>query len=428
VALIGAALAGCAGEEEQRPPPPSDVTVRADLSSPPRNQPSMSGFLHGLGAPSPPTELVRPLRPRLWRSDLTRAPYERVVELGASYELVLSDLWGYPASGWGGRGPPYADLGKWERFVRRTARSQRGRELLWDVWNEPNGLGFWDGTREQFFRVYEVAERTLRAVLGRDVEVGGPSTVGADRAWLEGLLAHCRRHGCRVGFLSWHENLEPDDQIAAITGRLRRVRAALLLRYRDVGLRTIQINEVVGPADQYRPGEILGYLHHLEAGGADAAARSCWPDASGSSSCSNGTLDGLLAPGARPRAAWWAYERYADGVAARVPSSSSDPAVASLASARLESRVAAQLLLARLDRARRARPLTVGLELAGVESLSADGRVLVSVRRLPDSGEAALEEPAPVQREELELDDGALRLRAGALRPHEALIVTIAAP
>jgi Glycosyl hydrolases family 39 len=388
----------------------------------------MSGFLHGLGPPSPPVELVRPLRARLWRSDLTQAPYERVAELGARYELVLSDLWGYPASGWGGRGPPYANLGAWERFVRRAARSQRGRELLWDVWNEPNAEGFWDGTREQFLRVYEVAERTLRAELGAGVEVGGPSTAGADRAWLEGLLAHCRRRGCRVAFLSWHENLEPDQPIAAIAKRLRWARATLLSEYRDVGLREIQINEVVGPADRYRPGEILGYLHHLEAGGADAAARSCWPDASGSSSCSNGTLDGLLTPGGRPRAAWWAYERYADGVAARVPSSSSDPAVASLASSRLEGRVAAQLLLARLDRARRARPLTVGLELDGLESHSADGRVLVSVRRLPDSGEAALGGPALLRRDELELDDGALRLRAGALRPHEALVVTVAAP
>jgi xylan 1,4-beta-xylosidase len=407
------------------------VTVRADLSAPPRSQPSMSGFLHGLGAPSPPIELVRPLRPRLWRSDLARAPYESVTELGARYELVLSDLWGYPASGWGGRGPPYADLGAWERFVRRTARSQRGRQLLWDVWNEPNADGFWQGTRAQYFRVYEVAERTLRAVLGPEVEVGGPSTAGADRAWLEGLLAHCRRRGCRVRFLSWHENLEPGHPIAAITGRLRRARAALLGPYRDVGLRTIQINEVVGAADQYRPGEILGYLYHLEAGGADAAVRACWPDTSGSSNCSNGTVDGLIAPDGRPRAAWWAYERYADGVATRVPSSSSDPAVASLASARLESRVAAQVLLARLDRGAGARPLTVELaldRLERLESLTSDGRVLVSVRRLPDSGEAALGEPPPLQRKQLELDDGALRLRAGALRPHEALIVTIAAP
>ena len=93
----------------------------------------------------------------------------------------------------------------------------------------------------------------------------------------------------------------------------------------------------------------------MEAGGAAAAGRSCWPALDGSDNCRNGTLEGLLTPGGRPRSAWWAYRAYADGVDGRVPGSSSDPAVAVLASGRAGSGGEAQVVLARLDRGDRRR-------------------------------------------------------------------------
>ena len=92
---------------------------------------------------------------------------------------MLSDLWGYPPSGWEGRGPPWRDLGAWERVVRRAARSLRGREVEWDVWNQPDNPAFWNGTREQFFAVYETAARALVDELGEGAVVGGPSTTKA---------------------------------------------------------------------------------------------------------------------------------------------------------------------------------------------------------------------------------------------------------
>ncbi len=410
------------------PGPPVDVSVVADLGATPTRTASMSGFLHSLAQPNPPDAMISPLRPRLWRSVPTLAPPDRAIRLGARYQLVLSDLWGYPGSNWNGKGPPWLDLAGWERTVRAAARTMTGLSVEWDVWNEPDNPAFFTGTQDEYFRLYDVADRVLRQEVGPDVVVGGPSTTQARPEWLEGLLDHCRAAGCRVGFLSWHANLQPNEQITSITETLRRVRARVLPRYSDIGLTRLEVNESVGPADQYRPGEILGFLHSMEAGGAAAAARSCWPALDGTDNCRNGTLEGLVTPDGRPRSAWWAYRAYADGVDGRVPSRSSDPAVAVLAGGRAGSGGEAQVVLGRLDRVQPgAPPLELELTLNGVgqaPALSGAKRVRVDVSLLPDSGEAPLPVPRPVSTQVVAVT-GSVPIRVGALRPHEALVVRI---
>ncbi len=101
---------------------------------------------------------------------------------------------------------------------------------------------------------------------------------------------------------------------------------------------------------KYKPGPIAGYLHYLEAGGADYAAKACWPDlrsAAGSRNvnCSNNSLDGLLTPEGEPRSAWWVYKSYTDGVSSRVSSATSNPSLVALASRRGSAPETAQVLL-----------------------------------------------------------------------------------
>ncbi|MBN1528763.1 MAG: hypothetical protein JW895_06850 [Thermoleophilaceae bacterium] len=424
---------GCEGDEDGRtgvaPPPerPAQVNVSADLGAA-ETVASMSGLLHGVAGPAPPESAVEPLRPQVWRSIPPRVPYARAAEVGARYQLVLSDLWGYPPTGWEGRGPPWRDLAAWERLVRTTARSMRGRRVEWDVWNEPDNPAFFTGTREQFLRLYEVAARALVDELGEGAVIGGPSTARARPEWLVGLLRHCRRAGCRVGFLSFHENLDPDQPIPPIQDHVRAARE-LIARYPDLSLGRVQVNESVGPADQYRPGEILGYLHHMEAGGADAAVRSCWPAVDGADQCSNGTLDGLLTPDGQPRTAWWAYRLYAEGVGTRVRATSSSETVAVLASRRSVAG-AAQVLLARHDRAPDGSPsLSVEVTLRGLRpALGGARHAIVSIQQLTDTGERAVAAPPVVVRRRIAVEDGDLTLRVPSLGLHQALAVRIFAP
>ena len=185
----------------------------------------MNGFIHSLSATEPSDALVRPLAPRLWRSDLARAPLDRALALGARYQLVLSDLWGYPSGDWSGRGPPWADLAAWETFVRRVAREHEGKTIGWDIWNEPDGPTFWSGGRERFFRTYAVANRALREELGEDVEIVGPSVSRYSPEWIDAFLDHCVAARCRISALAWHENLRPDDPLDGIAAHLSDARS-----------------------------------------------------------------------------------------------------------------------------------------------------------------------------------------------------------
>jgi hypothetical protein len=134
----------------------------------------------------------------------------------------------------------------------------------------------------------------LRSELGPGAMVGGPSVYGWRSDWIEGLLEYCRTKGCQVNLLSWHEL--SNGSIPAIEDRLEWARKNLLesSRYRAVRIRELHVNEATTAADQYRPGSVLGVMHYLEAGRADAAARTCWDDLGGKSNCYNDNLAGLL--------------------------------------------------------------------------------------------------------------------------------------
>ena len=393
-------LAGCGGSQRrEQPRPRTDVTVTVRLSRALPGRHSASGFLHGLSGSRPPDALVAPLEPRFWRSDLFRAPMGRAVALGARYELVLSDLWGYPHDRWRGRGPPWAHLRRWGALVRRLAGLVRGRPVLLDVWNEPDGRSFFGGGLRRFLRVYATAVRAIREELGPRARIGGPSTSHYRPRWLA-ALARC----CHPDFLSWHAT---DPALAAgdITRQLRAVRARL-------GVRALQINEFGSPTDRYQPGKTVGYLAAIEAGGADAAARTCWPNAA----CGPGRLDGLLTPAGRPRAVWWAQRWYAlTPPPARVVSAVSDSRVVALASRGRPSRV----LLGRAESGAGG-SVDVAVLLSGLTG----SRVRVRVERLPDAGAAALARPQRLSDQELNVDHGTARALVPGLGPHEAAFVT----
>ena len=419
---LGVLLAGGDDEQESsRTTRPADATVTVSLGERVQTRGSMNGFIHSLDDEAPPASRVAPLAPRLWRSDGVRAPIDRAAAFGARYQLVLSDLWGYPQSDWNGRGPPWRDLGAWERFVRGTARAYRGRPVTWDIWNEPNDPGFWSGGRRRFFQVYSLANHVLREELGGAVAIGGPSVSRYAPRWLRAFLDHCLAERCRLDFLAWHENLTPSDPLGSISVHLAdgRVRFVEEPRYAAIGLRAIHINEYVGREDRHMPGEAVAYLQELERGGADLAARSCWSR----EDCSPAGLDGLLTPGGSPRAIWWTHRWYADGVRSRVKSRSEDPAVAVLAGAPAPG--GAHVLLGHVaprGSGGRSRPKVIELALEGLRSR---GRAHLTIDRVASAGEAPVPFPERMVQREVELGTDPLRLVLPALGVHEAALVRV---
>jgi hypothetical protein len=366
------------------------ATVTADFGE--RDAPKLKlGFLHNLSSTAPSDDLLLPLKPTAWRSSEHTAPADRVRALGASQTIVLSDHWSYPVHGWRPTGPPWTQLDRYEAWVRQFARRYKGQGLhYWDIWNEPDYKVFWDGTREQFYETFAVAERVLRQELGREARIVGPSTTRWRLDWIESLAEFCLDRGCRFDAVSWHDLPNDMRSLPQLSERIERTRALLSRpRYQPIGVRELHVNEIMGEGIQFKPGAAVGYFSELERGGADLAIKSCWPDSSGRVNCQGQTLDGLLDwDTGRPRALWYTWRAYADGRSSRVRSYSRNARIAVLASRSSRLRAQAQLLLGNIGSARR----SARVWLCGLDALTSGHaratRAAVLIERHPDAGEA----------------------------------------
>lgn len=113
------------------------------------------------------------------------------------------------------------------------------RRWFFEVWNEPNLSGFWEGADQQaYFNLYDRTSRTIKAI-DPALRVGGPSTAGA--SWVPEFLAHVKTSGVSVDFVSTHtygvdggfldEKGKSDTKLSpspdAIVDDVRRVRAEI---------------------------------------------------------------------------------------------------------------------------------------------------------------------------------------------------------
>jgi xylan 1,4-beta-xylosidase len=118
-----------------------------------------------------------------------------------------------------------------ERYGREEVRT-----WFFEVWNEPNLSGFWEGADQKaYFDLYDLTSKTIKSI-DFALRVGGPSTAGA--AWVPEFLAHVKQSGATVDFVTTHtygvdggfldESGVQDTKLSAnadaIVGDVRRVR------------------------------------------------------------------------------------------------------------------------------------------------------------------------------------------------------------
>ncbi len=126
-----------------------------------------------------------------------------------------------------------------DAFIRHIeARYGRKEVRSWyfEVWNEPNLSGFWEGADQKaYFELYDLTANTIKAI-DPALRVGGPSTAGA--AWVPEFLDHVAKSGAAVDFVTTHtygvdggfldEMGRSDTKLSpspdAIVGDVRRVR------------------------------------------------------------------------------------------------------------------------------------------------------------------------------------------------------------
>ena len=153
---------------------------------------------------------------------------------------------------------PPKDNAKWARICEHIVKHYNegwadGYEYgieYWEIWNEPdNGRDdtenqMWHGTKEEFYSMYEVAAKHLKAVFGDKIKVGGfatcgfrhilsdPEKFGIDHPknpdpcfssgrsknfldWIDGFFEHIKKTNSPIDFFSWHSYLGTEDTVAA---------------------------------------------------------------------------------------------------------------------------------------------------------------------------------------------------------------------
>ena len=133
-------------------------------------------------------------------------PYQHHWTPGASYGEIYTG-WAYPPR----------DYAKWSELVYEWAKhdvERYGRGEVagwyWETWNEPN-IGYWQGRRDEFFRLHDDAVAAVRRALP-EARVGGPDSAGGGTEFLRAFLEHCLRGtnfatgriGTPVDFISFH--------------------------------------------------------------------------------------------------------------------------------------------------------------------------------------------------------------------------------
>ena len=109
---------------------------------------------------------------------------------------------------WQGNVTPPRDYEKWGALIEALVRhwtqrygQQEVKHWYFEVWNEPNLSYFWGGTQQDYFHLYSVTARAIKAV-SPDYRVGGPAT--AEHAWIPELIRYCDHNHVPIDFISTH--------------------------------------------------------------------------------------------------------------------------------------------------------------------------------------------------------------------------------
>jgi len=142
-------------------------------------------------------------------------PYRHHWQPGDDYNDVYTG-WAYPPT----------DYDKWSelvyQWVKHSVEKYGQAEVeswWWEVWNEPD-IGYWQGTYDEYVKLYDYAAAGLKRALPT-ARIGGPEVTGPlgrrTQQWLHDFLEHCLRGtnyatgetGSPLDFVTFHAKGAP---------------------------------------------------------------------------------------------------------------------------------------------------------------------------------------------------------------------------
>ncbi len=97
----------------------------------------------------------------------------------------------------------------WADLVRTTVAhlqehfgAVKIKDWLFELWNEPDGMGFWTGTLEEYAELYEKTAKTVKAI-DPELRIGAPG-VASRLDFLKRFLAHVVQYKVPLDFISVH--------------------------------------------------------------------------------------------------------------------------------------------------------------------------------------------------------------------------------
>lgn len=394
------------------------------------------GFLFGVTATEPSEQLFEALKPKLVRhramtnggaswGEGTGFPSEvfmkRVAQAGARSQIILSDeycwSYGYHAK-WGWPGDVAHDgIGTFD-LLDRTIDAiyqqsvDKGYQIEWDIWNEPDYETFWGRGQEQYLRTWKHAYDRIRKLDPKAVTVG-PSNAffakdGVQGAFIKQFLTFCKKNNCLPDVLSWHEM----DNFRDLPRQIELVR--VFMKQNKIKPIPIDINEYIGEDYTRRPGVYPWFWGVMEVSDIRYAAHACWKDADDKLTLLNGRLDGLVTDVPyQPLAQWHVTNAYSQMVGELVSVTNGD-AVGGLACRNKGDMV--RVLLGNSSKT----PQHTVLSFKGLRQ---QGSSVLVVQRIPDTGWVSVPLPAREQSDVM-VKNGQLTLDF-VLAPYEAISLRV---
>ena len=128
------------------------------------------------------------------------------------------------------REPP-ADFKKWAEICKHVIMHYNAgwangfyyNITHWEIWNEPDLTGFWNGTTDQYFELYKTTAQTLKAY-DASLKIGGPCTSSIyNENFTTKFLTYLITHNLSLDFYTWHMYTKSPHELFIASSFIRQI-------------------------------------------------------------------------------------------------------------------------------------------------------------------------------------------------------------